>query len=74
MKSNPMDLNKRTPLVEDEASGVLGAEGAPALVEAEGAPAIARRLFDLVVVLFIGGCGGRLQAFAPELEEPDLPT
>lgn len=39
MKSNPMDLNKRTPLVEDEASGVLGAEGAPALVEAEGAPA-----------------------------------
>lgn len=74
MKSNPMDLNKRRPLAEDEASGVLGAEGAPALVEAEGAPAIARRLFDLVVVLFIGGCGGRLQAFAPELEEPDLPT
>lgn len=39
MKSNPMDLNKRRPLAEDEASGVLGAEGAPALVEAEGAPA-----------------------------------
>lgn len=74
MKSNPMDLNKRRPLAEDEASGVLGAEGAPALVEAGGAPAIARRLFDLVVVLFIGGCGGRQQAFAPELEEPDLPT
>lgn len=64
LESNPKDFSRWMPPPmpsEEDASGVVGAVGAPA---------IARRLFVLLVVLFANCLGGRHWAFALEPAAP----